>query len=186
MKHTHLIQSRISPTSKSTQTSTLLRSSVDDDISRTLAKAKQLLEKAKAKVAEEENLKQKKQQKQQQPQEEDTEQQQEIDTVTTIVATADKVETSIDKKASVTKSTNDSGLITTDGDLMAAMSEEEDWELKSLMDVFEDENDDGDATSKLLADRDVAASIFNLRMSMHNGDYRRIFDKRNRFIGEDN
>ena len=91
----------------------------------------------------------------------------------------------IDKKTSVTKSIDDNGLITTDGELMAALSEEEDWELKDLMDVFEDEIADSKGTSTL-ADRDVAASILNMRMNMHNEDYRKVFDKRNFFIGEDN
>lgn len=68
---------------------------------------------------------------------------------------------------------------------MAALSEDEDWELKGLMDMFEDETEESDV-KKSLADRDVAASIFNMRLKMHGADYRRIFDTRNRFIGEDN
>eukprot|EP00979_Chaetoceros_neogracilis_P019119 scaffold11812_cov267-Chaetoceros_neogracile.AAC.1 len=91
-----------------------------------------------------------------------------------------------DKKTSVLKSKNEvSGLSTYDGDLMAALSEEEDWELKGMFDVFDDEIEESDV-SKNLGKRDVAASILNLRRSMHNDDYRRIFDKRNFYIGEDN
>jgi hypothetical protein len=155
---------RIPTCPKFAQTKTRLYSNIDDDLSRQLEKAKELLAKAKAKVAEEEKKK-------------------EEDAATIVAEDLDKKE--IDKKTSVTKSIDDNGLITTDGELMAALSEEEDWELKDLMDVFEDEIADSKGTSTL-ADRDVAASIFNMRMNMHNEDYRKVFDKRNFFIGEDN
>ena len=56
---------------------------------------------------------------------------------------------------------------------------------KGLLDVFDDETEETDV-SKSLAKRDVAASILNLRISMHNDDYRKIFDTKNYFIGEDN
>jgi hypothetical protein len=72
---------------------------------------------------------------------------------------------------------------------MAELSEKEQWEARSLLEVFESEIDDsGDVyatTSNRLADRDVAASIYNLRKHLHTEDYKIIFDKRNRFIGEE-
>jgi len=82
------------------------------------------------------------------------------------------------------------GLVTADGEKMAAMSENEEWERRSLFAVFEnelEENEDvySDAT-KGLRERDVAASIWNLRRRMKVTDYLRIFDKNNFFIGEDN
>jgi len=67
---------------------------------------------------------------------------------------------------------------------MAALSETEDWEARSFGDIFADDTDD--LIDDGLASRDVAASIFNLRMRLNDADYRRVFDKRNRFIGEDN
>jgi len=140
---------------------TSLRMSADDDINRQLAKAKIILEKAKAKVA-----------------------QMEAEGATAVKQKSSAEKS--DKKTSVLKSKNEvSGLSTYDGDLMAALSEEEDWELKGMFDVFDDEIEESDV-SKNLGKRDVAASILNLRRSMHNDDYRRIFDKRNFYIGEDN
>lgn len=128
----------------------------NDEINLQLAKAKELLKEAKAKMnqdeeAKEENLK----------------------------SRLESAESKIKFKDEET------GLIMCDGDLMAALSEEEEWEQRSLLDVFESEIEDDEIT-KQLASRDVTASIRNMRLKMHNEDYRRIFDKRNRFIGEDN
>lgn len=94
------------------------------------------------------------------------------------------------KREKVTKSLDqDTGLITADGEKMAKISEIEQWEMRSLGEVFENEmeetEDVNSVASKHLADRDVAASIFNLRKQMQTEDYRRIFDTSNRFIGED-
>ena len=142
---------------------TSLRMSVDEDIERQLARSKIILEKAKAKVAQAES---------------------EAATTTTIKEKSSAAE--YDKKTSVLKSKNEeSGLSTYDGDLMAALSEEEDWELKGIFDVFDDEIEEIEL-SKSLGKRDVAASILNMRKIMHNDDFRRIFDKRNYYIGEDN
>jgi hypothetical protein len=65
------------------------------------------------------------------------------------------------------------------------MSESEVWETRSLLDMNDDVPDKSTA-SKRLADRDVAASIFNMRRHLQVNDYRKIFDTKNRFIGEDN
>lgn len=141
---------------------TSLRMSVDEDIERQLARSKIILEKAKAKVAQAESEA----------------------ATTTIKEKSSAAE--YDKKTSVLKSKNEeSGLSTYDGDLMAALSEEEDWELKGIFDVFDDEIEESEL-SKSLGKRDVAASILNMRKIMHNDDFRRIFDKRNYYIGEDN
>jgi hypothetical protein len=95
------------------------------------------------------------------------------------------------------------GLITIDGEKLAARSEQEEWEFRSLAQVFSQENSDGSAAisvdqparkmaasssarSEPLADRDVLASIYNLRLQLQKEDYHRIFDAKNRFIGEDN
>lgn len=138
---------------------------MDDDINRQLAKAKELLEKAKDKMA----------QNQQQLQEE----------AAALKKSKITPDTIVDKKTSVIKSRNeDTGLIRCDGEVMAALSEEEEWELKGIFDVFEDEVEQSDV-SKQLAERDVAASIYNLRLSLQNEDYRKIFDKRNRWIGDE-
>lgn len=95
------------------------------------------------------------------------------------------------KREKMIKSRNEeTGLITADGEKMAKLSESEPWEVRSLMEVFQNENEDLEdlytMSSKHLAERDVAASIFNLRKGMKTEDYRKIFDSRNFFIGEDN
>jgi hypothetical protein len=85
------------------------------------------------------------------------------------------------KRDLVIKNQNKDGLFTTDGDLMAKLSEEEEWEPRSLFDVFQSETKrDNDP----LENRDVAASIYNLRRVLQAEDFQRIFDKRNWFIGE--
>ena len=80
------------------------------------------------------------------------------------------------------------GLITADGEVMAAISEQEDWEMRSLAEVFDNEmSENGDvysAASQQLAERDLAASVFNLRKHLQTEDFLKIFDKRNFFIGE--
>jgi cytochrome c1 len=91
----------------------------------------------------------------------------------------------------VIKSTDaETGLVTADGERMAALSETEEWEARSLSDVFQNEMEENEdvysITSKQLAKRDLAASVGDLRKTLNMDDYRRIFDKRNRFIGEDN
>lgn len=139
---------------------------LDDDIKNQLEKARKLLEEAKAKVA---------------AAEEAGKEEEEA-----------KVKVSVkgeEKREAVTKTKDlETGLITTDGELMAKLSKEEDWEQKELMDLFESESTGGrhDENGKSIADRDMAASVFNMRMQMMDQDYRRVFDKRNRFIGEDN
>jgi len=92
----------------------------------------------------------------------------------------------------VVKSKDDkTGLITADGEVMAAISEQEDWEMRSLSEVFENETDEnGDdyryysAASQHIAERDLAASVWNMRKTLQTDDYFKIFDKRNRFIGD--
>jgi len=89
-----------------------------------------------------------------------------------------------EKRTKLTKSIDDeSGLIRTDGELMAAMSEAEDWEIRDLFDCFEDELEESDL-SKQLRERDVAASLYGLRVRMQNEDYSKIFNKKNYWIGE--
>jgi len=132
---------------------------MEDEIAQQLAKAKAMLAKSKAKL---------------------------MDDGSAVAATAtDNIpQQSSSKKELVTKTQNDKGLITTDGDIMAQLSEQEVWEQRPLAVVFPDEEEE-DAVSSSLADRDVAASIYGLRKSLQNDDYRKIFDTRNRFIGDE-
>eukprot|EP00558_Chaetoceros_sp_UNC1202_P006281 CAMPEP_0197241338 /NCGR_PEP_ID=MMETSP1429-20130617/7395_1 /TAXON_ID=49237 /ORGANISM="Chaetoceros sp., Strain UNC1202" /LENGTH=152 /DNA_ID=CAMNT_0042701155 /DNA_START=116 /DNA_END=574 /DNA_ORIENTATION=+ len=152
---------------------------MDDDINRQLAKARALLEKSKAKVEEERERQELEQASATPP------------PTTTTTTTSEMEDLSVaeneeKKRGSVVNFTDEeTGLITTDGELMALLSEDEDWEERSLLDVFDSELQESDVSNHL-AQRDVAASIMNLRMKMHNDDYRKIFDSRNRWIGEDN
>lgn len=163
--HRSISQSSIIHVTASSSTRLAATESINDDVSRQLAKAKELLERSKAKLAVQEAENSKDAVEKKEP----------------IVLKSNEID---EKRIKVTKSTDDeSGLITTDGELMAMLSEEEDWEVRDLFDVFKDELEESDV-SKQLRKRDVAASIVNLRMSMHNEDYRKIFNTRNRFIGE--
>ncbi|KAL3784737.1 hypothetical protein ACHAW5_001604 [Stephanodiscus triporus] len=82
---------------------------------------------------------------------------------------------------------------------MAAISKVERWERRTLSQmmfrreartdydgslVTGEEEEGMDKVGSVLADRDVARSIYNLRKSMRNEDFMRVFDSRNRFIGE--
>lgn len=139
---------------------------IEDDITRQLARARDVLAKSKAKIEEQEidDL------------EEDSSSKNGVPFFASLDANADT------KKEKVIKSRNEEGLFTTDGELMAEMSESEEWEVRPLLEVFESESKD--PAKDPLADRDVAASIFNLRKVLQTEDYQKIFDKRNRFIGD--
>lgn len=86
------------------------------------------------------------------------------------------------KKEKVIKDKNEDGLFTTDGDLMAKLSEEEEWESRPLLEVFQNEKEEKPEAMNI--DRDIGQSMYNLRKSLQTDDFMKIFDKRNRFIGE--
>ena len=141
---------------------------MDDDITRLKAKAAALLEISKAKLASKETQKQK--------------------------AAAMKKEdslpffaASVRSRDTVIKSRNkETGLVTADGERMAALSEEEEWQARSLFEVFENETDEKGDVYQQLASRDLAQSISGLRKQLQTADFQKIFNKRNPFIGEDN
>lgn len=146
----------------------------DDEINKGLLRAKELLEKSKAKLAAKEaSLKN--------PPKEDKEKKVPFFANTRKVAASRK---------GVIKSKTADGLVLADGERMAALSEKEEWEMRGLFEVFQSEIDNSEdvysLASEQLASRDVAASILNLRRTLQQEDYSRIFDKRNYFIGEDN
>jgi hypothetical protein len=142
----------------------------DDEISKQVVRARELLEKTKAKI--------------------EAKEQEELDALNdnngatngSVPFFASKDVVKNNKKEKVTKTQNDEGLITTDGEMMAMLSETEEWESRSLLDVFENENED--SRVDYFADRDVSASIYNLRKTLQLKDYQKIFDKRNFFIGD--
>lgn len=140
----------------------------DEEIERQLAKARELLAKTKAKLGQEIV--------------DDAKADESGDGAVPFFATVTP------GRENVIKSRDEkTGLITTDGEKMAQLSEDEQWEGRPISEVFENEIEDDvySMAAQQLADRDVAMSIFNLRKSMMNEDYRAIFDKKNRFIGED-
>lgn len=158
----------------SPQISTLLSLDHNADIDRGLQRARELLQKTKAKLAAKESAS--------------------ISQVTPSIpffASQQQAKKSIASRDGVVKFKDEStGLITADGEKMAQISEEEEWEIRPILDVFDNEtkeNQEALATaSHQLASRDIAASVFNLRRQLQTSDYERIFDKRNIFIGEDN
>uniref|UniRef100_A0A6V2NIU2 Ribosomal RNA-processing protein 7 C-terminal domain-containing protein n=1 Tax=Ditylum brightwellii TaxID=49249 RepID=A0A6V2NIU2_9STRA len=159
------------------RTSRLL-SSADDDISRQIAKAKELVATAKAKMA-------KKEEEQKAAAEKDD------DPALFFASDPSPSKAKGDgsqKREKVVKTKNEeSGLITTDGELMASLSESEEWEVRPLSQVFksEIEGKKSDSASKKF-ERDIAQSMMGLKRKMKKEDYERIFDKRNFFIGEEN
>lgn len=142
----------------------------DDELNQTLERARQVLEKSKAKLASKDS-----------PESEAPE----AAPLPFFASLAGL------KRDGVIKSRDEkTGLITADGEKLAKLSEAEVWENRSLLEVFDNDLDEDAAVyaraTTGLADRDVAASIYGLRKQLMNEDYRQIFDKRNRFIGEDN
>lgn len=148
---------------------------VESQINQGLKRARQVLEKSKAKLA---------------AQEEARMAANGVDDKVNVPFFAQTSKKAVSREGMV-KSTNEkTGLITADGEKMAAISEEEDWEFRSLFEVFENEMSENEGVysvaSQQLAERDVAASVWNLRKQLQTADYQRIFDTKNRFIGEDN
>ena len=92
------------------------------------------------------------------------------------------------------KATNDeTGLVTVDGAKMAALSENEEWEIRSVLGAFGTNNAEDiqnaeiyERATESLSDRDAMAQMWNLKKRMKTEDYEKIFDKRNFLIGEDN
>lgn len=104
--------------------------------------------------------------------------------------------TAIDQTRKI-KSKTKSGEIIADGDTMTSLSNSEPWERRSLSDIgFQTEArtdfdgnvvqvvNNGDGNNNGLAERDLVASIYNLRKALRNEDFTKVFDSRNRFIGE--
>jgi hypothetical protein len=152
--------------------SSLLKLSPDDEINKGLLRAKELLAKSKAKLAAREA----------------TSKNPPSDKEKKLPFFASTRKVAANRKG-VIKSKNADGLVLADGERMAALSEQEEWERRGLFELFESEIDNSEdvysQASEQLASRDVAASIFNLRKTLQQEDYSRIFDKRNFLIGED-
>jgi len=164
----------VPPSSDVTSTSRFLAAeTLDDEVARQLQRAKEVLAKTKAKMEAKAKLLEEV--------ESDTEKPKNGASVPFFASQAAKKDG--DKKDKVIKSTDENGLFTTDGALMAELSETEEWEARPLLDVFQNENQKAN-TKDALADRDVAASIFGLQRVLRNEDFQQIFDKRNRFIGD--
>ncbi|KAL7528893.1 hypothetical protein ACHAWF_002753, partial [Thalassiosira exigua] len=92
------------------------------------------------------------------------------------------------------KSKLDDGTIVADGEAMSSLSKSEPWESRSLgqMSFTREARTDYDGNAvegeeidgRVTADRDVARSIYNLRKKLQNEDFKKVFDSRNRFIGD--
>lgn len=179
------------------RTTTALQNSFDDDddedadlanydpaVAAQIRKARKLLRDAKQKMEKEQ---------QQQEQEQSNEQNKESTTPLPFFAQQQSfTATAIDHTQKI-KSKTKSGEIIADGDTMTSLSNSEPWERRSLSDIgFESEarsDFDGNLVAdedvkRTLAERDLQASIYNLRKVLQTEDFRKVFDPRNRFIGE--
>lgn len=147
----------------------LFASEMDPETAKILADAKALLKKAKTDLAIKEGQ----------------EEEEQVDTTMVFKTQDEQQNQKAEKKLAVTKDLLETGLITTDGELMAALSEDEDWSERALADLFKDETfDDFDTPSDNILRRDVAQSINGLRVKMEKGDFAKIFNAKNYFIGE--
>jgi di/tripeptidase len=144
-------------------------SNPDDEITRQLERARALIAKTKAKIEAQEVA--------------DAEGTTTTGAAANVPFFASKDNKSNSKKDKVIKTQNEDGLFTTDGDLMAQMSESEEWEVRPLNEVFQTEKEITRKTNKL-ANRDMSAGIQGLQRVLQTEDYLKIFDKRNRFIGD--
>ena len=112
--------------------------------------------------------------------------------VSDMVTTTTTTKTTDSNNLKVKSRNSDTGLVMADGERMAEISEDEPWEYRSIYEMFDNNNNnDAETTSDNKPQRvemktDVMASIQNLRKVLQQEDYRKIFDPRNRFIGEDN
>ena len=115
-----------------------------------------------------------------------------VTTATAIVSDMVTATTTDSNNLKVKSRNSDTGLVMADGERMAEISEDEPWEYRSIYEMFDNNNNnDAETTSdnkplRVEMKTDVMASIQNLRKVLQQEDYRKIFDPRNRFIGEDN
>ena len=166
-----------------------------DEVSRQLAKAKELIERTKQKMESKEKAVAAAAAAAVESEDDDTD-----EATSTASAAADDEDevvvpffavdpTAAEKRREMVTKTKDeeSGLITTDGDKMASLADGEKWESRGLYDLFENEIEEDEAAKakEARASRDVARSMMNLKMIMNKQDFDFIFDKKNRFIGED-
>jgi len=89
------------------------------------------------------------------------------------------------------KSFLESGEIIADGETMASLSASEPWERRSLSQMFDNESEtdyDGNVVEgkkkNTLAERDVGASIYNLRKKMQTEDFLKVFNRKQYLIGD--
>ena len=163
----------------------------EDEVSRQLAKVKDLIERTKQKMESKEKAAAAAAADQEE-EDDDTDE-------ATASAAADEDDevvpffavdpTAAEKRRQMVTKTKDeeSGLITTDGEKMASLADGEKWESRGLYDLFENEIEEDEAAKakEARASRDVARSMMNLKMIMNKEDFDFIFDKKNRWIGEE-
>ena len=162
----------------------------EDEVSRQLAKAKELIERTKQKMEKKEKAAATAVSK------DDGEAEETTGTVSDDDDDDDEVlpffavdPNAAEKRRELVTKTKDeeSGLITTDGEKMASLAEGEKWESRGLYDLFENEReeDEENLVKEARASRDVARNMMGLKRIMKKEDFDAIFDKRNLFIGEE-
>jgi hypothetical protein len=161
----------------------------EDEVSRQLAKAKELIERTKQKMEKKEEAAATAASKDDGDAKETTGTVSNDDDDDDVLPFFAVDPTAAEKRRELVTKTKDeeSGLITTDGEKMASLAEGEKWESRGLYDLFENEREEDEETlqKEARASRDVARSMMGLKMIMNKEDFDAIFDKRNRFIGEE-
>ena len=160
----------------------------EDEVSRQLAKAKELIERTKQKMEKKEKAAATAVSKDDGEAEETTGTVSDDDDDEVLPFFAVDPTAAEKRRELVTKTKDEeSGLITTDGEKMASLAEGEKWESRGLYDLFENEREEDEANlvKEARASRDVARNMMGLKRIMKKEDFDAIFDKRNLFIGEE-
>jgi len=171
-------------TSVSPSTSNLFMSAPngDDDVSRQLEKARKLIAEAKGKL-------EAKELEAQDPSSTAPVAQHFFATEDNEEDEATREKNKEEKRSRVIKQELDNGKITTDGDMMVELSQNEKWEMRPLMDVFEpekmSEEDEKSREERRKKEIQIVQAMMNLKQKLGKDDYEKIFNNKNFFIGEE-
>lgn len=161
----------------------------EDEVSRQLAKARELIDRTKQKMEKKKDREEAEAAAKEADKKEDEKEKEGEEEALPFFATKGVDETEVAKRRDMVTKTKDeeSGLIIADGEKMASLAEEEKWESRGLYDLFENEieEDKESIAAEKRASRDVAKAMMGLRMRMNKNDFDAIFDKKNRWIGEE-
>eukprot|EP00587_Corethron_hystrix_P010766 CAMPEP_0113304776 /NCGR_PEP_ID=MMETSP0010_2-20120614/4652_1 /TAXON_ID=216773 ORGANISM="Corethron hystrix, Strain 308" /NCGR_SAMPLE_ID=MMETSP0010_2 /ASSEMBLY_ACC=CAM_ASM_000155 /LENGTH=212 /DNA_ID=CAMNT_0000159031 /DNA_START=118 /DNA_END=756 /DNA_ORIENTATION=+ /assembly_acc=CAM_ASM_000155 len=81
-------------------------------------------------------------------------------------------------------SPDSNGKVRPSAKLMEQLAEEEDWELRLIEEMFEDQIPQPSEMDKRLQKKDIGRSLMMLRRQLQDDDFRKVFNSRNPRIGE--